>query len=94
MLIELLKYFIRITAYNFMQIKIITPNYAYYNTIELKHRYEYSMTLILHKTYVRCIKNCYLIKLFDFFKIFGLINTNNFEKINVTTLNYAYCKIV
>jgi hypothetical protein len=45
MLIELLKYFIRITAYN-----LITPNYAYYNTIELKHRYEYSMTLILHKT--------------------------------------------
>jgi hypothetical protein len=50
MLIELLKYFIRITAYNFMQINIITPNYAYYNTIDLKHQYEYSMTLILHKT--------------------------------------------
>jgi hypothetical protein len=50
MLIELLKYFICITAYNFMKINIITPNYAYYNTIKLKHRYEYSMTLILHKT--------------------------------------------
>jgi hypothetical protein len=50
MLIYILKYFIRITVYNFIQIKIITSNYAYYNTIELKHRYEYSMTLILHKT--------------------------------------------
>jgi hypothetical protein len=50
MLIELLKYFIRITAYNFRQINISTPNYAYYNTIELKHRYECTMTLICHKT--------------------------------------------
>jgi hypothetical protein len=50
-----------------MQINIITTNYAYYNTIELKHRYEYSMMLILHKSSVRCIKNCYLNKLFDFF---------------------------
>ena len=50
MLIELLKYLFRITAYNFMQINIITLNYANYNTIELKHRYEYSMMLILHKT--------------------------------------------
>jgi hypothetical protein len=50
MLIELLKYYFRIIAYNFMQTNIITPNYAYYNTIELKHRYEYSMTLILHNT--------------------------------------------
>jgi hypothetical protein len=50
MLVELLKYFIRITAYNFMQINIITPNYAYYNTIQLKHPYEYSMKLILNKT--------------------------------------------
>jgi hypothetical protein len=33
-----------------MQINIITPNYAYYNTIELKYHYEYSMMLILHKT--------------------------------------------
>jgi hypothetical protein len=33
-----------------MQINIITPNYAYYITIELKHQYEYSMILILHKT--------------------------------------------
>jgi hypothetical protein len=50
MLNELLKYFFHITAYNFTQINIITPNYAYFNTIELKHRYEYSMMLILHKT--------------------------------------------
>jgi hypothetical protein len=50
MLIVLLRYFFRITAYNFMQINIITPNYANYNTIELKHRYQYSMISILHKT--------------------------------------------
>jgi hypothetical protein len=50
MLIELLKIFIRITAKNFIQINIITPNYAYYNNIKLKLPYEYFMTLILHKT--------------------------------------------
>ena len=50
MLIELFNYFFRITAYNFMKINITTPNYGYYNTIELKHRYEYSMMLIWHKT--------------------------------------------
>jgi hypothetical protein len=50
MLIELLIYFFRITAYNFIQINTITPNYAYHTTIKLKHRYEYSMMLILHKT--------------------------------------------
>jgi hypothetical protein len=33
-----------------MQINKITPNYAYYNTIELKQRYQYSIMLILHKT--------------------------------------------
>jgi hypothetical protein len=33
-----------------MQIIIITPYYEYYNTIKLKYRYEYSMTLILDKT--------------------------------------------
>jgi hypothetical protein len=50
MLIELFIYFFRITAYNFLQINIITPNYAYNNIIELQDRYEYSMMLILHKT--------------------------------------------
>ena len=39
-----------------MQINIITPNYAYYNTIELKHRYEHSTTLGLHKTQVGALK--------------------------------------
>ena len=59
-----------------------------------KLRYEYSTTLILHKTSVRCIKNSCLNMLFEFFKIFGRINTHHFVKINVITLNYAYCKIV
>jgi hypothetical protein len=78
-----------------MKINIITPNYAYYNIIKLKLRYEYSMTLILHQTMVRCIKNCYLKKLFYFFcLIFGRINTRNFININIITPNYAHCKIV
>jgi hypothetical protein len=32
-----------------MQINIITPNYVYYKIVQLKHQYEYSMTLILKK---------------------------------------------
>jgi hypothetical protein len=32
-----------------MKIEIITPNYANYMIVQLKLRYEYSMTLILHK---------------------------------------------
>jgi len=36
-----------------MQINAVTPNYAYYKIIQLKPRYEYSMTLILHETHVR-----------------------------------------
>jgi hypothetical protein len=48
-LFEFLKIVDRITTYNFMKINIITPNYAYYMIVQLKLRYEYSMTLILHK---------------------------------------------
>jgi hypothetical protein len=40
----------RITTNNFVQINIITPNYAYYKIFRLKLRYEHSMMLILHKT--------------------------------------------
>jgi hypothetical protein len=40
----------RTTTHNFMQIKIFTPDYAYYKIILLKLRYQYSMMLILHKT--------------------------------------------
>jgi hypothetical protein len=32
-----------------MKINIITPHYAYYLIVQLKLRYEYSMTLILQK---------------------------------------------
>jgi hypothetical protein len=39
----------RITAYNFVEINIITHNYAYYKIVRLKHQYKYFMTLILHK---------------------------------------------
>jgi hypothetical protein len=40
----------RITTHYFLQINIITPRYAYYKIFQSKHRYEYSMTLILHRT--------------------------------------------
>jgi len=48
--LNFLKHFGRITAHNFVQINIITPNHAYYEIIRLQHQYEYSMTLILRKT--------------------------------------------
>jgi hypothetical protein len=44
------KNFGRISTYNFIQIDIITPNYAYYKIVQLALRYEYPMTLIFHKT--------------------------------------------
>jgi hypothetical protein len=88
------KYFGRKTAHNFMQIKIITPDYAYYKIVLLKHRYEYSMMLIFRKIYVRCIKNYCLNKLFEFFILFGRITTYNFVQINKITRNYAYYKIL
>jgi hypothetical protein len=39
----------RITTNNFININIITSNYAYYMIIQLKLRYDYSMMIILHK---------------------------------------------
>jgi hypothetical protein len=32
-----------------MEINLTTPNYAYYKVVQLKLRYEYSITLILQK---------------------------------------------
>jgi hypothetical protein len=49
-LFDFFKNFGRMTTYNFIQINIITPNYDYYKITHIKHRYEYFMTLILHKT--------------------------------------------
>jgi hypothetical protein len=34
-----------------MKINIITPTHVYYMIVQLKLRYDYSMTLILHKIY-------------------------------------------
>jgi hypothetical protein len=84
----------RITTYNFLQIDTVTPSYVHYKIVQLKLWYEYSITLILYKTYVRCVKNCCLIQLFGFMKIFGRITTHNLLQINIITLNYAYYKIV
>jgi hypothetical protein len=38
------------TTHTFLQINIITPKYTYCKIFQLKHRHEYSTTLILHKT--------------------------------------------
>jgi hypothetical protein len=94
MLFGFIKNFDRITTHNCVQIKIITPYYAYYKIVLLKIQCEYYMMLILHKTKVRCIKNCYLNKLFEFFIMFGRITTYNFMKINIITPYYPYYKIV
>jgi hypothetical protein len=88
-----MKNFGRTTIHKFVQIKIITPPYDYYKIVLWEFRYEYFITLILHKTSVRCIKNCYLNKLFEFFIIFGRITTYNFVQIKIITPNYAYYKI-
>jgi hypothetical protein len=45
-----MKIFGRTTTRNFVQIKIITHDYAYYKIVLLKFHYEYSMTLIPRKT--------------------------------------------
>jgi hypothetical protein len=68
-LFEFFKISDRITTHNFLKINIITHKYAYYKIFQLEHRYKYSTTLILHKTYVQCIKNYSINKLFEFFKI-------------------------
>jgi len=72
-----MKIFGRITTYNSVQINIITPNYAYYKVVQLKPRYEYSITLILHRTKVSYVKSCCLNKLFGFMKVFGRGTTHN-----------------
>jgi hypothetical protein len=84
--------FSHVTTQNFMEISINAPNYAYYKIVQLKHRYEYSITLIWHKT--RCVKNYRLNKLFGFMKIFGRTTTHNFVQIKIITPDYAYYKIV
>ena len=44
------KTFGRISTHNSMKINIITPNYDYYEIVQLTLRYEYPKTLIFHKT--------------------------------------------
>jgi hypothetical protein len=77
-----------------VQINAIAPNYAYYKIIQLELRYEYSITLILHKTSGRSPKHRCLNKLFGFMKIYGRKTTHNLVQINIITPNYAYYKIV
>jgi len=61
--VQLYKFFCRITTHNLLQNNIITPNYVYYKIIQLTHENEYYRALFFLKTQVRCIKNCYLGKL-------------------------------
>jgi hypothetical protein len=77
-----------------MKINTTTPNYLYYKVVQLKLRYEYSITLILHKTKVRCVKNSCLNKFSGFMKNFGRTTTHNFVKIKIITPGYAHYKIV
>jgi hypothetical protein len=72
-----------------VQINIVTPNYAYYRTVQLTLRYEYSTAQYFPKTYVRCIRNSYLKQFFEYFNIFGPITSHNFVKINIIISNYA-----
>jgi hypothetical protein len=48
MLFEFFKFFGCITTNNFAQIKIITPNYAYYIIIQLTLQYEYPVSTIFN----------------------------------------------
>jgi hypothetical protein len=82
------------TIHNILQIELITPKYAYYKIFWLNLLYEYSTMLILHKTWVGCIKNSCLNKLFEFFKNFGRITSHNFSPINTITSKYIYYNIV
>jgi hypothetical protein len=50
MLFVFFKNFGRIGTHNFMQINIITPNYAYYKIVRLALGYKYPTALIFHKT--------------------------------------------
>jgi hypothetical protein len=83
-----------ITTHNFMKINITTPNYTYYDVVRLNPRYEYSIMIIFHNTYVRCFKNCCSKKLFGFMKNFGRTTTHNFVQMKIITPDYAYYKIV
>jgi hypothetical protein len=77
-------------THSFIKININTPNYAYYKIVQLILRYEYSTELFSNKTLVRCIRNSYLKKLFECFKLFGPITTHTLVKIKIITPNYAY----
>jgi hypothetical protein len=73
-----------------VKINITTASYVYYEVVHLKLRYEYPITLILHKTLVTCVKNRCLNK---FIKKFGRTTTHNFIKIKIITPDDAYYKI-
>jgi hypothetical protein len=45
-----MKFFGCITTHNFVQINMITPNYAYYMIVQLTRQYEYPITVNFHKT--------------------------------------------
>jgi hypothetical protein len=61
-----------------------------YKIIQLTHQNKYIRALFFLKTYVICIRNCCLNKLFKIFNIFCLMTTHNFVKIYIITPNYAH----
>jgi hypothetical protein len=65
-----LYYFDRIIARKFVQIHMNTTNIVYYIFLQLNIQYEYSTTLILHKTSSGCFKNYCLNKLIVFYVTF------------------------
>jgi hypothetical protein len=57
---------------------------------QLNIQYEYSMTLILHKTSSGCIKNCCVKQVVCILCCFGLITAHKFVQIHMNTRNTVY----
>jgi hypothetical protein len=57
---SMIKIFGRLATHNFVKNNIITPNYAYYEVVQLTLRNEYPTILIFRKAQVRYITNCCL----------------------------------
>jgi hypothetical protein len=62
--------------------------------VQLEPRYEYSMTLSMHKYKYDALQTVCLNKLFKIFNIFYIKTTHNFERINIIAPSYVYYKII
>jgi hypothetical protein len=77
-----------------MKINIITPDYAYNKIVQLKLQYEYSIMLILCKTYKMHIKLLFKQVFFDIFNFFDYITAPNFVKPDIITPLGLFSKLV